>query len=220
MSSGKPLVIAALLLAPFVVASRASAQATPEQPTAASAAAIEQAQAQKALTLHPFQPGKVEEVLDNVEKLLVSGSLHVHPFFESAYAGGGFTLGAGYARYLSAYNVLDLRGSITLSGYKRIEAAVLMPRVLDRRGSVTLLGGWREATQVGFYGVGLTNTSVDQRANYGFAQPYGSATLDLWPTRKLLLVRTGAEISQWKQEAGGGSAPSVEEVYTPQTLVG
>src|SRR3954471_3442849 len=153
MSSGKPLVIAALLLAPFVVASRASAQATPEHPTAASAAAIEQAQAQKALALHSFQPGKVEEVLDNVEKLLVSGSLHVHPFFESAYAGGGFTLGAGYARYLSSYNLLDVRGSFTFKGYKRIEAAFLAPRMFDRRGTLTVLGGWREATQVGFYGI-------------------------------------------------------------------
>src|SRR3954468_9347107 len=163
--------LAALLAAGLSSAARAQDVSPPPS----QGAAIEEAQAKKATELHPYVPGKAEQTLDKVEGMLVSGSLHVHPFFESAYAGGGFTLGAGYARYLSAYNVLDLRGSITLSGYKRIEAAVLMPRVLDRRGSVTLLGGWREATQVGFYGVGLTNTSVDQRAYYGFAQPYGSA---------------------------------------------
>jgi hypothetical protein len=184
------------------------------------AAAIEETQAKKATELRPYKPGKAEEILDRVEGLLLSGSLHVHPFFESAYAGGGFTLGAGYATHVSPYNTVDVRGSFTFKGYKRIEAAFLAPRVFDRRGTLTLLGGWREATQVGFYGIGLTNTSNDDRANYSFEQPYASAALDLWPTRKLLMITTGVEISQWKQGAGSGSAPSVDEVYTPATLQG
>jgi hypothetical protein len=152
--------------------------------------------------------------------VLLSGSLHVHPFFDSAYAGGGFTLGAGYATHVSPYNLVDVRGSFTFKGYTRVEAAFLAPRVFDRRGTLTLLGGWREATQVGFYGIGLTNTSNDARANYGFQQPYASAALALLPARKLFVVSLGAEASQWKQQAGSGSAPSVEEVYTPATLQG
>jgi hypothetical protein len=34
-----------------------------------------------------------------------------HPYLESAYRGGGFAAGAGYQRYVSAYNFVDLRGS-------------------------------------------------------------------------------------------------------------
>jgi outer membrane protein assembly factor BamA len=40
------------------------------------------------------------------------------------------------------------------------------------------------------------------------------------PARNALILRGGAEISQWKQQAGAGSAPSVDEVYTPATLQG
>src|SRR5512144_3051655 len=176
-------------------AASARLAAAQEAPPASRAAVIEQAQLQKLAEAHPFEPGKVELVLNRVEDVLVSGRLHVHPFFDSAYAGGGFTLGAGYARHVSPYNLIDVRGSMTFSGYKRIEAVFMAPRLFNRRGALTLLGGWREATAVGFYGTGLTNTSKDDRANYSFEQPYGSATVDLWPTGRLLLLRGGLELS-------------------------
>ena len=116
-------------------------------------------------------------------------------------------MGAGYRRFVSPYNTVDLRGSITFSGYKRIEAEFLAPRLFDRRGVLSVLGGWREATQVGFYGIGTGPTSVDDRANYAFKQPYGSATLDFRPTRRLFVLRGGLELSQWKQEPAAAPRP-------------
>ena len=188
--------------------------------TTSRTAVIEQAKAEKAAASRPYEPNKVEAAIDHAEDILRTGGLHWHPFFQSAYAGGGFTLGAGYRRFVSAYNTIDLRGSITFSGYKRIEAEFLAPRLFDRRGRLSVIGGWREATSVGFYGIGTGPTSVDDRANYAFTQPYASTTLDFWPTRRLFLLQGGLELSQWSQESGGGSAPSVEEVYTPETLPG
>jgi hypothetical protein len=199
------------------LAARAAAQ---DEAQTSRAAGIEQAQAQKSQNLHPYEPGRVESILDDVEAMLFTGRLKLHPFFESAYAGGGFTLGAGYQNHVSSYNILDLRGSYTISGYKRIEAAFLAPRMFDRHGSLTVIGGWREATQVGFYGTGTENTSKANRANYQFDQPYGSAMLDYWPTRKLLLLSGAVDLSTWNQGPGEGSAPSVDEVYTPATLPG
>ena len=213
------LTLAAATLAGAVLCG-ATLAAQDQAPPATRAAAIEQAQAAKSAALHPFQPGKVEEVMDRVEDVLVTGKLHVHPFFDSAYAGGGFTLGAGYMTHVSSYDIVDLRGSLTFSGYKRIEAAFMAPRVFNRRGVFTAVGGWREATQVGFYGIGSENTSKNDRANYSFDQPYGSATLDFWPARTLLLLRGGLEVSTWNQGPGHGSAPSVDEVYTPEALPG
>jgi hypothetical protein len=122
-------------------------------------------------------------------------------------------------RHVSPYNLVDLRGSITFSGYKRLEAEFVAPRLFNRRGNLSLVGGWREATQVGFFGVGNA-TSKDDRTNYGFEQPYGSVLLTVWPTRQLLMLRGGFEWSQWAQEPGGGSSPSVETRYTPETLPG
>jgi hypothetical protein len=180
---------------------------------------IVRAKADKAAELRPYQPGAVEAWLEHSEDLLLSGQLHWHPFFESAYAGGGFTLGAGYRRYVSAYNTVDIRGSLTFSGYKRIEAAYLAPRLLDRRAVLSVVGGWREATEVGFYGIGTPETSKDDRVNYAFDQPYLSARLDVRPWR-YFIVGGGFEYANWNQQPGGGEAPSVEEVYTAETLPG
>lgn len=195
------------------------AEAQDPAPTSRTAA-IEQAKAEKAATSRPYEPNRLESAIGRAEDIFLSGRLHWHPFFESAYAGGGVTLGAGYRRFVSPNNTIDLRGSLTLSGYKRIEAEFLAPRLFDRRGVLSVVGGWREATAVGFYGIGTGPTSVDDRANYGFTQPYASATLDLWPTRRLFVLRGGLEFSRWTQEGGSGAAPSVEEVYTPGTLPG
>jgi hypothetical protein len=201
------------------VASAAQAQtAAAGEDTRAGRIAAEQQE--KAKDLKPHQPNKAEVLLEKVEEQFITGALHWHPFFQSALAGGGFTLGAGYLTHVGSYNTLDLRGSYTLSGYSRIETEFRAPRLFDRRGTLSILGGWREATQVGFYGTGTDNTSSDDRANYSFRQPYVSATLGLRPTRKVLFLAGGVEYSEWDQRSGEGSAPSVEEVYTPETLPG
>lgn len=113
-----------------------------------------------------------------------------------------------------------MRGSYTISGYKRIEAEFVAPRLFERRGHLSVLGGWREATQVGFYGIGTGPTSKDDRANYSFRQPYASALLDFQPTRGILHLTGGVELSTWDQRPGEGNQPSVEEIYTPATLPG
>ena len=92
--------------------------------------------------------------------------------------------------------------------------------MFGRRGTLSVIGGWREATAVGFYGIGTDNTSKDDRANYSFKQPYASAMLDVRPWRKALIFGGGVEYSEWDQGPGDGTDPSVDEVYTPATLPG
>lgn len=183
-------------------------------------AAIEQAQQQKAATLHPYQPGTGERLMNKAEDILVNGGgLRWHPFFQNAYAGGGFTLGLGYRAFVSPYNQLDVRGSYSIAGYKRAEMEFTAPHLFHRRGTLSLLGGWREATQVGFYGIGM-DTSKDDRTNYDFQQPYGAATLTIWPTRKILMLQGGVEYSRWSLGGGEGSFPSIETLYSSATLPG
>jgi hypothetical protein len=191
-----------------------------QAPAAGREAEIVAAQSAKSRDLKPYEVGPVEKWFNRAEDLALSGRLHWHPFFDSAYAGGGFTLGAGYITHVSSYNTLDIRGSITPSGYKRIEAEFRAPRLFDRRGVLSAIGGWREATQVGFYGFGTAGTSKDNRANYSFTQPYAQAVLDVRPTRRLFVLTGGLELSRWDQESGSGSAPSIDEVYAPGTLPG
>jgi len=207
------------LFALVAIAAAPAASAVAQQPEPPTReAAIEQEQAAKDKELHPYVPSKAEAILNKADDLLVSG-LRFHPFFQSAYSGGGFTLGAGYAQHVGAYNYIDFRGSYTITDYKRVEAEFRAPRLFNRRGDLSLIGGWREATQVGFYGIGMA-TSVDDATNYLFRQPYGSATLTLKPTRRYLTLRLGEELSEWSQRPGQGTDPSVETVFTPQTLPG
>ena len=182
-------------------------------------AAIEAAQAERAQNLYPYVPDRSERVMTRFENVFVYPTTTWHPFLESAYSGGGFAPGAGYMRHLTAYSSLDVRGSYSIKNYKRIEAEFVSPRLFNRRGHLSVLGGWRDATQVGFYGFGM-NTSKDNRANYGFEQPYGSALLTVRPTREFLLLRGGFELSRWALKSGTGGIQSVDEVFTPATLPG
>jgi hypothetical protein len=178
---------------------------------------IEQQQAAK--VVRPYQPGKAERWLDYAESTLTTGS-GFHPFFENAYAGGGFTLGAGYLKYLSPNNTLDVRGSITFSGYKRAEAEFIAPELFGRPLRLSVLGGWRDATEVGFYGIGI-DTSQEDRVNYSFEQPYASTLLRVRPGRRYWLLAGGIEVSQWNSGPSDDRGyPSIEMVYTPDALPG
>ena len=148
----------AIILAFTAASALARGQAEPTR--ADSIVADEQ---RKSGELTKYEGTRAEQVLTRIEETFITGTA-IHPFFESALAGGGFTLGAGYRHFVGSYNTIDLRGSITFTGYKRIEAEFLAPRVFKRRGVLSVIGGWREATQVGFYGTGTGTTSVDMEA--------------------------------------------------------
>jgi hypothetical protein len=203
----------------FSILCGAASPASAQTPDSTRSQVIEQQQAEKAKDLHPYVLTTPERVLNKLEDITVNGVMHWHPYFEGAYHGSGFTLGAGYMYHVSPYNLLDVRGSYSIKGYTRVEAEFIAPRMFQRRGELSILGGWREATQVAFYGVG-TNTPQANRTNYAFQQPYLSGLLTFWPTRKLLMLRGGAEFSQYTQNPGEGSSPSIETVYSPQTLPG
>jgi hypothetical protein len=215
-----PLPSSLQALAGVALGAEVSTALPPEdQQPATRQAVIEQAQAEKAGKLQPYVPNRAEEIFRRFDAVLARGTPNWHPFFQNAYAGGGFTLGLGRATFVSPYNYVDVRGSWTFKNYKRLEAEFIAPRLFHRRAALSVLGGWREATQVGFYGLG-NDTSDENRTNYLFEQPYLSAMLDYYPTRKVLLLRGGVEWTQWSQQPGTGSFPSVETVYTPATLPG
>ena len=185
-------------------------QAAPDEGTRAGT--IEQQQKDKAARLEPYAPNKAELWVKKIEEQLMTGNANWHPFFTSAYGGGGFTLGAGYLAHVRDYDTFDVRGSYTFSNYKRVEAEYIAPRLWGRRARLALLGGWREAPQVNFFGIG-NDSDQEGRTNYGFRQPYGAATLETRPTRGAFVLAGGVEISQWDQFPGEGNTPSVGEVY-------
>jgi hypothetical protein len=201
------------------IALGAAAPARAQTPEPTRREALEQDQAEKAKDLHPYVLTTTERLLNKFEDITVNGVMRWHPFFDSAYHGSGFSPGVGYMAHVSPYNLLDIRGNYSILGYKKIEAEFIAPRIFQRRGELSVLGGYREATQVAFYGIG-TDSSKSDRTNFLFKQPYVSGLMTVWPRRKFLLLRGGVEYSQWTQKPGEGSFPSVETVYTPETLSG
>jgi Omp85 superfamily domain len=182
-------------------------------------AVVETAQAEKVKTLQPYVETSMQRLMTRLQDILENRTVTWHPFFESGAHGGGLPIGVGYVKYVAPFNYVDVRGSYSVYGYKRAEAEFVAPRLFDRRGHLSIIGGWRDATQVGFYGLG-PDTSVDDRTSYGFKEGYGSALLTVWPTRKLLMLRGGFELSRWSPESARGSFPPIETVYTPATLPG
>ena len=90
---------------------------------------IEQEQAEKTKTLHPYPVSTGERIMNKVEDITVNGGLHWHPFFDNAYRGGGFAIGAGYMHHVSSYNLLDVRGSYSIRNYKRAEVEFMLTAV-------------------------------------------------------------------------------------------
>ena len=131
-----------LITVPALVVLSAGAAVAQETQPPTREQAIEQAQAEKDKALHPVVPTKAEYWLDKAEEILSNG-MKWHPFFENAYSGGGFTLGAGYAFYLGPYSFLDVRGSYTITGYKRFEAEFSRAPALQPARQA--LGAWRVA---------------------------------------------------------------------------
>ena len=196
----------------------ARAQSSESQPETRQST-VENAAVEKAQSLHPYEVTTAEKVITRIERRFTNQTIRFHPYLQSAYRGGGFAAGAGYMFHPSPYSTLDVRGSYSIKSYKLAEAEFISPRLFDRRGELTVLGGWRDATEVPFHGFGI-NTSSGDLANYGFEQPFGSALLRIRPTRRLFTVGGGFEASRWDLKSGQGTAPSVDEVYTPESLPG
>jgi hypothetical protein len=206
----------------FVTGTASTALAQSPEPTQepeTRQTTIVSAAAEKAQDLHPYEVTTAEKVIMRIERRFTNQTIRFHPYLQNAYRGGGFAAGAGYMFHPSPYSTLDVRGSYSIRSYKLAEAQFDLPRLFDRRGDLRVLGGWRDATEVPFYGTGMHTSSGDS-ANYGFEQPFGSALLTIRPTRRLFMVRGGFESSRWDLKSGKGTGPSADEIYTPESLPG
>ena len=78
-------------------------------------ASIIEAQAEKAQRLVPYTPNKAELILQQLTDTLVELPNGFYPYFDSVYSGGGFTLGAGYRRFIGDRAQLERARACTRS---------------------------------------------------------------------------------------------------------
>ena len=86
------------------------------------------------------------------------------------------SLGAGYRQFTGDNTFFDIKGLISFSNYKYIETTAA---TLGLAGGKVNLGahlGWRDATQVAYYGVGI-DTPPEDRSNYRFKQGWVSGDI-------------------------------------------
>ncbi|HXW05587.1 MAG TPA: hypothetical protein VD833_10180 [Vicinamibacterales bacterium] len=174
-------------------------------------------QARKAAELRRYEPGGAERWVVALKREFLDVPSGVYPYFASVYSGGGFTLGAGYRQFYGDRTHWDVKGLFSAKSYKFAELTT--DSWGHAQGRVDLHGrlGWRDATQVAYYGLGID--SPDDRSNFRMKQAYVGGDLVVRPV-PVVVLGAGAAYEDYTLEEGTGSSPSIEDVFTPSTAPG
>jgi hypothetical protein len=179
---------------------------------------IEARQAKKSKESHPRQSNKAEKYIRQLEGALLEDSAGLSPAIGSVYHGGGLALGANYRKYFGDNTFWNVRGLYSFKNYKLAEAKAESRDHLGKRLSFGTRLGWRDATQVGYYGLG-PQTQQEARANFRFQESSVDAHVLFKPVRWVPLKATVA-YEHFNTTRGEGTAPSIETRYTPQSAPG
>ena len=182
------------------------------------AAAIAAEQADKATRLSPRAPSRSEQLLLRAQQVLVEQPDGVYPYFGSVYSGGGFTLGAGYRRFTGDRTSWNVAGMYSAKNYKLLEAGFVSPGHASGRISVRANAGWRDATQVPFYGLG-NDTTLEGLATFHMHQTFAGGDVTLHPLKRIHIT-AGATYEGYAIQSAPGDLISIEDVYTPATAPG
>ena len=182
------------------------------------AGTIAEQQAAKAADLKPYEPGTFERMASGFKRALVDTPNGFYPWLDSVYSGGGFTLGAGYRHFYGDRTFWDARGLFSAKTYKRAELATNAIAVGSGPMDLRAVIGWRDATQISFYGVG-SETTTEQKSNFRMQQMYAAAGFrGRGPAR--LVFDFNAAYEDYALESGTGNSPSIESLYTVETAPG
>ena len=132
--------------------------------------------------------------------------LQFHPFFQSAYSGGGFTLGAGYRRLRRRVQHARRARQLHAERLQADRGGVLAPRLFDRRGVAVGHRRLARSDAGRLLRPRHATASKEHRANYGFKQPYGIAMLDRAADRGACsCFAPASKPPKWEQTPGSGS---------------
>jgi hypothetical protein len=209
------MLAAVMVLLPWQVA---FSQAGADSAEDSRAATFSIQQAQKAKKLKPPEPDKVEAVFRRVERIFLEDPSGFYPYFASVYHGGGLTLGAGYRKFYGDNTSWNIQGLYSFTNYKLIEAGTESKDHLKRRLSFGAKAGWRDATQVGYYGLGI-QSSLDDISRFRFQESYADGHFVFKPVW-WIPIKGSVRYELWNTLEGQGSDPSIETIYTSQTAPG
>jgi hypothetical protein len=212
----KPLLAALVILAGLCTDAHSQEAGGPGQQSRQGLLAAQQAE--KSRNIQPRQPNKAEALVDWIEDVFVEDPSGFYPYLGSVYHGGGLTLGPGYRKYFGDHSFWDIKGLYSVKNYKLLEGRTESRDHLGRRLSFGSRLGWRDATQVGYYGLG-TQSKPEDRANFRFKQTYADGHFVFQPVR-WVPVRGSVAYEHWNTLQGQGADPSIDTRYTSATAPG
>jgi hypothetical protein len=174
-------------------------------------------QAKKAGEVQPYVPSAAERWVQTFAREFVEEPGGFYPFFGSVYSGGGFTLGAGYRQFYGDRTHWDLKALYSLKNYKYFELSTDSWGHARGRLDFHARAGWRDATQVAYYGLGIE--SPDERSNFRMKQVFFGGDVTLRPGA-FSVFGAGIGYEDYAMEEGAGTQPSIEEIHTPATAPG
>jgi hypothetical protein len=205
------------VLASFTLPTALFAQATLAEPTSRSES-FSILQAEKAKVARPPGPDKAEALVRKMEAVFLVDPSGFFPYFDSVYQGGGLTGGAGYRKFYGDNTFWEVKGLYSVLNYKLFEAATVSKDRLNGRLMLGTRFGWRDATQVEYFGVGQ-NSKEEDMARFRFQQTYVEGRAEYRPLR-WLPIKSSLAFENWNTLQGQGSDPSIETIYTPATAPG
>jgi hypothetical protein len=202
------VVPAALIIAIVLVLLPAVATA---QDTRADEIAAQQAD--KATRLTPPKKHWAEELVLTLQDTLVREPSGFYPYFDSVYSGGGFTLGAGYRYFTGDRTHVSVSGLYSLQRYKLIQVGASSPGHWSGRLDLYALSGWRDATEVAFYGLG-SDSPKEPGAAFRMQQAFAGGDAIVRPAR-WLFVSAGAAYEDYTLKDPTSAQISVEDSFSP-----
>jgi Omp85 superfamily domain len=175
-------------------------------------------QAEKATRLFPRVPSRSEKLLLSAMEALAAQPDGFYPYFGSVYSGGGFTLGAGYRRFTGDRTNWNVAGLYSSKSYKLVEAVVASPGHASGKIDTRAIVGWRDATQVPFYGLGIDSATTGL-ATFRMQQSYAGGDFTFHP-RKRINISAGVTYEEYELKNAPGELTSIEDVYTVATAPG
>ncbi len=181
------------------------AQAPPGDPPEASSpapqgaqpptrqAAIEQEQAAKVPTLHPYVPNKAERIFERIDTILAGRHAAVAPVLRERLLGRRLHAGRRPRQLRERLQPHRRRAAAT-----RSRATSASRSSSSRRGCSTAAASCRcsaagaRRRRSASTGSARTRRRTTARTT-SFQQPYGSALFTLFPTRRILMLRGGVE---------------------------
>lgn len=200
-------------------------RAVPAQAQETRAEQLERQRAERALTLEPYAPARLERSILFIEDTRLierfrSDVNGLYPRLGSFTSGGGVGFGGGVrARTNNGQLAFDLSGAASLKGYKVVDATVAAPKLA--RGRLSLEGAlqWTDFTEQDFFGLGGASR-LDDRTSYRIEAVDISETLRYRPTSWLSLGHRSGYLRPDVRPGHDTRLPSIEDRFTDSTAPG